>query len=46
MISTHNLAPLPDRPTLGRLTQSLATLDTVLSPEWEGRYYSFNSRSR
>ena len=44
MISTRNLAPLPDIPTLRRLTQSLATLDAVLSPEWEGRYYSFNSR--
>ena len=44
MISTRDLAPLPDIPTLRRLTQSLATLDAALSPEWETRYYSFNSR--
>ena len=44
MISTQNLALLPDIPTLSRLTQSLATLDAILSPDWEMRYYSFNSR--
>ena len=43
-ISTQNLASLPDIPTLHRLTQSLAMLDAILSPDWEGRYYSFNSR--
>ena len=26
-----------------RLTQSLAMLEAILSPGWEGRYYSFNS---
>lgn len=30
--------------TLRKLTQSLAMLDAILSPEWEFRYYSFNSR--
>src|SRR5579872_961684 len=44
MISTRNLVPLPDIPILRRLTQSLAMLDAILSPEWESRYYSFNSR--
>lgn len=44
MISTRNLGPIPDVPALLRLTQSLAMLDAILSPEWEGRYYSFNSR--
>ncbi len=29
---------------LKRLTQSLAVLDAILMPEWEFRYYSFNSR--
>lgn len=43
MISTRNLAPLPDIPTLRRLAQSLAMLDAILSPDWERRYYSFNS---
>lgn len=43
-ISTRNLAPIPDIPALRRLTQSLAMLDAILCPEWEERYYSFNSR--
>jgi hypothetical protein len=42
-ISTRNLAALPDIPALRQLTQSLAMLDAILCPEWEGRYYSFNS---
>lgn len=44
MISTRNLALLPDIPSLRQLLQSLATLDAILSPDWENRYYSFNSR--
>lgn len=43
MISTRNLAALPDIPSLRRLTRSLAMLDAILSPEWESRYYSFDS---
>jgi hypothetical protein len=43
-ISTRNLAPLPDAASLRRLLQSMATLDAVLSPDWECRYYSFNSK--
>ena len=41
-ISTKNLNELPDALGLVRLTQSLAVLDAILSPEWEYRYYSFN----
>ncbi|NML32345.1 hypothetical protein [Paraburkholderia antibiotica] len=41
-VSTRNLNALPDIVGLMRLTQSLAILDAVLSPEWEYRYYSFN----
>jgi hypothetical protein len=44
MISTGNLELLPNIPVLLRLTQSLAMLDAVLSPKWDLRYYSFNSR--
>ena len=44
MISTRNLTALPDILTLRRLLQSLATLDAILSPDWESRYYSFNSK--
>jgi hypothetical protein len=39
MISTHNL---PNIDELKKYLQSLATLDSILSPEWEFRYYSFN----
>jgi hypothetical protein len=42
MISTQRLDGMPDRDTLRRLTRSLATLDALLSPEWDGRYYSYN----
>lgn len=35
---------LPAIEELRRRTQSLAMLDAILSPEWEYRYYSFNSR--
>jgi hypothetical protein len=35
---------LPDIETLRKLTQSLAILDAILSPEWESRYYSFNAQ--
>jgi hypothetical protein len=34
---------LPSIRELRRVTQSLAMLDAILSPEWEYRYYSFNS---
>lgn len=41
--STRNPQALPDPPALRRLTQSLAMLDAILSPEWAYRYYSFNA---
>jgi hypothetical protein len=44
MISTRDLSGLPDIDTLKRLMQSMAMLDAILSPEWEYRYYSFNSK--
>jgi hypothetical protein len=34
---------LPDTEGLRFLLQSLAMLDAILSPEWQHRYYSFNS---
>jgi len=43
MISTQNLSPLPDIERLKLLTQSLAMLDAIIEPDWEGRYYSFNA---
>src|SRR5262249_50472332 len=42
--STRNLRRLPDVDGLRTLLQSLAMLDAILCPEWDLRYYSFNSR--
>ncbi len=38
------LSKLPDVETLKKLSQSLAMLDAIISPDWENRYYSFNSK--
>jgi hypothetical protein len=43
-ISTRDLTGLPDIRTLEKITQSLAILDSILCPEWEYRYFSFNAR--
>jgi len=43
MISTRDLSRLPDLGAFRKLTRALAMLDAILSPEWEYRYYSFNS---
>ncbi len=43
MISTRNLQALPNIADLSRLMQSMAMLDAILCPDWEFRYYSFNS---
>jgi hypothetical protein len=34
---------LPDIPNLVRRCKAIAMLDAILSPDWEMRYYSFNS---
>ena len=44
MISTRDLSGLPDVFRLQKIFQSLATLDSILSRDWEYRYYSFNSK--
>jgi hypothetical protein len=44
MISTRDLSRLPDVDGLRGLLQSLAMLDAILCPEWQYRFYSFNSR--
>ncbi|MGW4895655.1 hypothetical protein ACWEQL_25835 [Kitasatospora sp. NPDC004240] len=35
---------LPDIATLRDRCRALAVLDAVLSPDWEGRYHTFDSR--
>ncbi|WP_218023490.1 hypothetical protein [Nocardia altamirensis] len=37
------LSRLPDIPTLRDRCRALAMLDAILSPEWEDRFYSFDS---
>jgi hypothetical protein len=44
MVTKNRLATIPNVETLKKLCQSLATLDAIISPEWEYRYYSFNSK--
>ncbi len=42
-ISTQHLAELPEIKTLQKLCKALATLDAIISREWEYRYYSYNN---
>lgn len=44
MVTNKRLASLPSIDALKKLCQSLAVLDAIMSPEWEYRYYSFNSK--
>jgi hypothetical protein len=44
MVFKNRLDSLPEIEPLRRLCQSLAMLDAIMSPEWEYRYYSFNSK--
>lgn len=43
MISSRSLQNMPNPQQLRRLLQSLAVLDAILSPDWEYRYYSYDS---
>lgn len=44
MISTKNLSALPKGNKLKQICQLIAMLDAILEPNWEYRYYSFNSK--
>ena len=44
MVTNYILKTLPNVEVLKHRCQSLAMLDAIISPEWEFRYYSFNSR--
>ena len=41
--ASYRLTELPSVENLKTLCQSLAMLDAIIYPEWEGRYYSFNN---
>ena len=42
-ISTRDLSQLPSIDRLEKITQSIAMLDAIVSPDWEYRYFSFNA---
>ncbi|MEH1849917.1 MAG: hypothetical protein V7L25_34335 [Nostoc sp.] len=44
MISTKHLKSMPDIGALEKICKSLAMLDAIIMPEWDLRYYSFNSK--
>ena len=44
MVTKKRLATIPNVESLKKLCQSLAMLDAIMSPEWDYRYYSFNSK--
>lgn len=43
-VSTRDLSRLPDLTKLEQLSQSIAMLDAIISPEWDYRYFSFNAK--
>lgn len=44
MISTRNLSALPNKEVLKKKAKALAVLDAIFAPDWEDRYYSYNSK--
>lgn len=44
MVTKKRLDTIPNVEALRKLCQSLAILDAIMSPEWDYRYYSFNSK--
>jgi hypothetical protein len=42
-ISTRDLSNLGNLAVIERVSQSIALLDAILSPEWEYRFFSFNA---
>ena len=44
MATENRLKTFPDIDRLKALCQSLAMLDAIMSPDWEYRYYSFDSK--
>jgi hypothetical protein len=43
-LSTATPGKLPNISDLRRVTQSIAMLDAIISPDWEYRYYSYNAK--
>ena len=43
-MSTKNPEALPNIKSLQQICKAISVLDAILSPEWEDRYYSYNSK--
>jgi len=43
-VSSATTERIPDIETLRRLTKSVAMLDAIICPEWEYRYFSYDSK--
>src|SRR5688572_30198658 len=41
--STSHLSELPDIDNLKKLCKSISTLDAIICPEWEYRYYTYQN---
>ena len=44
MISTKDTSLLPEKELLQAVCKAISVLDAILSPEWQFRYYSYNSK--
>jgi hypothetical protein len=44
MISTKDFTLLPNKKTLQNICKAISVLDAIICPEWEYRYYSYNSK--
>lgn len=44
MISTRDLSEMPEPRSLMQLTKAIAMLDAIIQPDWEYRYYSYDSK--
>jgi hypothetical protein len=44
MISTSNYSSLPERSRLQQICKAISVADSILSQEWQYRYYSYNSK--
>jgi len=44
MIATKNVALMPSKTNLQRICKAISLLDAIFYPEWDGRYYSYNSK--
>jgi hypothetical protein len=44
MISTKDFSLLPNKQNFQNLCKAISVLDAIICPEWEFRYYSYNSK--